>query len=263
MQNNKTLFFVITTLIALSLAIILDLCDSKFNWHDIIVEYHGLVLDLFVLGIVLTIYETIKEKKDKISEYHSKIDDIRSWESKEAMHKIISYINRLYDLDVTEFNLKNCYLKFGSLQEFNFSKSNFFNANLYGVNFLRSNLSYCKLGLADLSESGLNGTNFFNADLYHSILDSATIINCNFSNANLEHANLKNAKIIGSEFTNAKMKYCYLENAKVYDFYWFDYLKSCNVEGIEWLLDNYYVEPHSLQTDEIGEFWTICKKTSL
>jgi hypothetical protein len=263
MKINKILFFVITTLIAVSIAVVLDFNDPKFNWHDIIVEYHGLVLDLFVLGIVLTIYETLKQKKDSISEYHSKIDDIRSWDSKEATHKIVSYVNRLYDLGVTEFNLMNCYLKLGNLQEFNFSKSNFYNANLYGANFLRSNLSYCKLGLADLSESGLNGTNFYSADLYYAILNSASIINCKFSNANLDHANLQNARIINTEFTNAKMTYCYLENTKVYDFYWFEYLKSCNVEGIEWLTKNYYVDSKSLDRDEIGEFWTISKKSSL
>ena len=259
MLKNKTSFFIVTSLIA----IILDLVDKDFKWHDIIVEYHGLVFDLIVLGIILTLYENFKDKKDKISEYHTKIDDIRSWESDESTHKIVSYINRLYELDETKFNLSNCFLKYANLSEFNFSKSIFFNAKLYGANFLRSNLSHCKLGLADLTETSLNGTNFNEADLFHSILQSATIINCDFTNANLQHANLKGSRIIGSTFSNANMKYCLLEKVIVYDFNWFEYLKSCNVIGIEWLEQNYYIEINSLERDEIGEFWEICKKTSL
>lgn len=263
MFRNKTRFFISLTIIILLIAIFLDYIDNAFSWHDILVEFHGLVFDLFVLGILLTTYEKITEKKEKIERYHEEIDDFRHRKGKEAKFRIIGNIKRLYDLGVTEFNLMHCYLKNGDLKEYDFTNSNFYFANLNGASLLRSNLQNCKMGVSDLSNSNLSSAQFDNADLFHSSLVSATIINCSFRKTNLANTTFEKATIINSNFENANMKYINLNQVKVYNQDWFEQLKSFNVEGIDKIMDRYEIHDKTYSIDEIGEYWIITPKISI
>jgi hypothetical protein len=38
---------------------------ANFQWHDILVEANGMFFDLLVFGVLLSIYEALREKKEK------------------------------------------------------------------------------------------------------------------------------------------------------------------------------------------------------
>ena len=263
MLNNKTFFFIITTVAVILTGIFLDQNDDQFSWHDIIVEFHGLIFDLVVLGILLTIYENINDKKEKINRYSEEIDDFRHWKSDEAKFRIIGNIKRLYDLGVTKFNLMNCYLKDGDLQEYNFTGSNFYFANLAGSSLIRSNLTNCQIGICDLSRTHLVGTTFLNADLNHSLFNHAIITQCNFTNANLKNADFENSTINKSIFDNADMSNVILKNVRTYNQNWLQDLEQSKVIGIENILEKYYIEKSSSGKNEMGEeIWMVIEKTN-
>lgn len=104
--KSKIGLFIGLGIIVMIIAVILDFYDCNFSYHDILVEFHGLVFDLFVFGIILTIYETNKSKKEKaqadkkrktdlIERYTEEINDFKFWKSEEAMYRTRGLIKRL------------------------------------------------------------------------------------------------------------------------------------------------------------------------
>ena len=55
------------------------------SYKDIAVEFHGMVFDIILFGLVLTFYEWMTDRRDKINRYREEIDDYLGWESDEAM----------------------------------------------------------------------------------------------------------------------------------------------------------------------------------
>lgn len=257
---KKIHFFLLIFIIILGIGIILDFNDPDFNYHDIIVEFHGLMFDLLVLGLILGLYENYNDKRNKIDKYQEEIDDFRRWESEEAKFKTIGNIKRLYNLGIKKFNLSHCYLKDGDLQEYDFTDSNFAFADLRNVIFSRSNLTKCSFPVTNLQEALFVETIVHKTHLDHSDLSSSTLTNCDFSYSSLRNVNLKNAKICATDFNEADLSFADLENVKVYDMNWLQNLELNGVKGMEKLKERYYIDPSIFEHDEIGEYWIVLKK---
>jgi hypothetical protein len=119
--SSKIGLFVLLAILCLIIMIGSDFMDNEFSYHDILVEFHGLVFDLFIFGIILTIYESLKSKKEKlelkenkrlvlIERYKEEINDFRFWKSEEAFYRIRGLVKRLVDLGEEKINLSHCYL---------------------------------------------------------------------------------------------------------------------------------------------------------
>ena len=76
----------------------------------VLVEAHGLVFDLFIFGIVLTAYEVVRGKQDKVERYKEELDDYRGWEEEEAGYRVAGIIRRLEaeGIEDIDFNELNC-----------------------------------------------------------------------------------------------------------------------------------------------------------
>ena len=122
---------------------------SGFKWHDVIVESHGVLFDLLVFGILLSLYEALRDKRDKIERLHEEIDDYRGWDEKEAMYRIVGAIRRLNKLKINEINLSTCYLQEAKLQ----------GANLQTAKLQGANLQKAKLQGANLKGANLRAAN--------------------------------------------------------------------------------------------------------
>lgn len=66
---------------------ILSLLNYIFGVHvslnDLLEDARDMVFDLLVFGVLLSIYEALREKRDKIERLHEEIDDYRGWDEKE------------------------------------------------------------------------------------------------------------------------------------------------------------------------------------
>jgi hypothetical protein len=112
--------------------------DGEF-WNNVLVEAHGMLLDILVLGIFVLWLDQRRDEAFLSQRYQEEIDDFRNWKSEEATHRIVGNIHRLVKLGVTEIDLYNCYLKNANLREANLERSRLWgadlgNANLRGVN---------------------------------------------------------------------------------------------------------------------------------
>lgn len=186
---------------------------ADFSWHDLLVEANGMVFDLLVFGVLLSIYEALREKRDKIERLHEEIDDYRGWDEKEATYRIVGAVRRLRKLGVSSFDLSCCFL-----QEVNLHWENLQEIDFYGANLQRANLKKADLRKANLSYASLEGANLEEANLEGANLRSAKFQKANFQKANLSGtdivaAHLEEAILKGANLRGAVLQMAYLQGA--------------------------------------------------
>jgi uncharacterized protein YjbI with pentapeptide repeats len=230
-KNSKTNLFIFLAICFLMFVLFLDLFDTNFKFHDILVESHGLVFDLFIFGILLTAYESNNNKKEKIERYKEELDDYRFWESIESMYRTRGIINRLVNLGEKNLDLSFCYLatnksfhKYRDMKNWKFS----------GAILTQTYFSF----------SDMSNTDFVIANLQDSKFQNVNLTDCNFSNSNLNNV----------QFFECKLKNLNIENAIVNDEKWFDTLSNNKNLDVDILIKKY-----SLVKTDINDQYSLKK----
>jgi hypothetical protein len=220
-MKSKVYFFIILFLAGLAVVWFLDLKDANSFYHEIILASHGIVLDLLVLGIVLTLYEHFTEKKNKIERYKEEIDDLRFWRSEEAMFRIIGIVKRLNKLGVKELDLSHCQFKnfppFKDMTYWKFQCSSFINSHFIDIK--------------------LNGSNFFDSNIKNSYFIHSDLTACDFSLCILENVAFEQCVMNNVNFTNA-----YIENRN-----WFFVLENNENIGIDLLKQRFKISTATIK----------------
>lgn len=156
------------------------LYNSNF-WENVLVEAHGMLLDILVIGIFILWLDVIGKKQLTIERYKEEIDDFRGLKAQEVAYRIAGNIKRLNKLGITELNLENCYLTktnldncvltCSSLKGANLDETLFRGANLKKVNFFAAEMNRTNLCGANLEESNLIAVNLENV-----LIDDSTKI---------------------------------------------------------------------------------------
>jgi hypothetical protein len=254
------IFFFLLGLAATILIMIIDFNDPDFNWHDIIVEAHGLIFDLFVFGLFLTIFEFFRAKKEKIKRYQKEIEDLIQIKSEESRVRIISNINHLYDLGINTFYLFGAYLKNGNLQEFNLSNSKMLFMNFEKGSFLRSNLTNVDLRVSNLKKVSFTDASLVGANLSQSDCRGARFIITDLTNCDLSKTDLRKCRFVGCNYSNSDFTEAKLSNVLVDDLDWFSKLEDHNVKGIDKLKSRFIVDPNSGDNSQGVLLYQIRKK---
>lgn len=242
---SSILFFSGLVLLSVIILYFFDRSDAKFDWHDILVEAHGLVFDLIVFGVVITIFEYFRNRRENIKRYQENIQDYSGWQSDEAKHLIVSNINRLHDLGIRTFYLSESYLKGANLGDFDMSGSVMAFCNLENASFVRSNLNSVNLVAANLSNVYFTNTCLQNADLRNSNCKGTHFTVTDLRGCNFTHADLRNAVCIACDWKEAILTNANVENMIVDDINWMDELHRLSIAGADEIALRYFVDPKS------------------
>lgn len=224
--ENKITFFVYVA-VALGIVIVLidyytcNLYNSEF-WENVLVEAHGMWMDIILFGIILTLYERFTDEHKEIKKLHEQIDDYRGWNEPEATYKIVGCIKRLNKKGVTMINLNDCFLEGANLEGVNLRGSNLDCANLKKATLINVNLKYTRLRGANLQESYLTDANLYKADLKKANLRKANLAETNLQEATLNGADLKEAILYKANLKGAVLIEADLKQAD---------LREVNLEG--------------------------------
>lgn len=74
---------------------------------DVIVELHGFLFDLILLGVILLMLEKRQEWKENIQQLMEELDNYRSLEDPSATFEIIKIIKALNKQGITKINLSH------------------------------------------------------------------------------------------------------------------------------------------------------------
>ena len=209
-------FFLLAALLWGGFICLISIIRGKFDSDGFWVEANGMVFDLFVFGVLLSIYEALREKRDKIEHLHEEIDDYRGWDEKEATYRIVGAIKRLRKIGVREINLKSCFLKRADLEGINLERTYLLGANLEGANLVKANLMGAYLAYVNLQDAKL-----WKANLQGAILFEAYLLNAIFMEANLRGVELQGA-FVGNG--------------------WFEKLEKWSVKGREEIKEKYFID---------------------
>lgn len=205
---NRITFFQTALTVSVIIGIIIWVLPTlRPSLSDIAVEFHGMIFDVILFGLVLTYFEQRLKKRfeeeeqqqqrqERIERWKEEIDDYRGWDEKEAMYRIRGNIKRLRQEGVEELDLSLCYLQ---------------GAYLQGVNLQKANLQGADLQGADLQEANfvgayLQGAELQGADLLGAELQGAYLQEANFLAARLQEANLQGANLQGANFVAASLQ---------------------------------------------------------
>jgi BTB/POZ domain-containing protein KCTD9 len=207
-------FLLAATLWFIIMCCLNSLDGSNFQWHDLLVEANGLVFDLLVFGVLLSIYEELRTQKEKIERLHKEIDDFRGWDEKEATYRIVGSIKRLNDLGITKIDLHDCFLPNAVLRNAKFQGSNLSTVNFSGANLDGCDFTKAQLDNADFNNSSLMRCNFFESYCFKANFKNSNLRNAIFRQANIQNANFNEAAIQGIDRTGAKESNSSWENVR-------------------------------------------------
>jgi len=221
---TTSLVLLFVSILVISLSMKYYLSDFTNFWPQILVEAHGMIFDITIIGILIFWLNQNGEIRQRIRTYRDEIDDFRLWESDEAAFRTVGNIKRLNRHKIHEINLVNCYLSRTNLNYVNLKGSNLNSANLTNSSLIETNLENSRLNQTNLENSNLNqanlnasyasGANFKDAFLIKSRFENAFLIKANFKNAFLMEANLQGSYLMGADFENASLYKADLRGAK-------------------------------------------------
>jgi BTB/POZ domain-containing protein KCTD9 len=207
------LLIVTTLVVGLSFKYYINDFDSF--WEQILVEAHGMIFDIAIIGILLFWLNQNGEIRQRIRTYKDEIDDFRLLESDEAAFRMVGNIKRLNRHKIHEVNLVNCYLARTHLSYINLKGSNMNSVNLSNASLLETNLENTRLNQTNFENANLNqanlrgayasGANFKDAFLIKTQFENSFLIKASFINAYLMEANLQNSYLMGADFENASL----------------------------------------------------------
>lgn len=217
---------------------------SKEFWENVLVEAHGMILDLAIIGVVILYLDYRRDEKASIDKWLEDIDDFRYWVANEATFKIVGTVKRLNSKGISSINLSDCCLR---------------DANLSGVNLRGANLRGAKLESANFRNAVL-----IDAKLEGSVLIHASMRGCNMGGSNIERSNcreanfsgavLKDASLWRADFTDANARSADFRNADLKDvvFKGAD-LRSANFLGSRNLTTGQLLEASSLKDVKLDD----------
>lgn len=174
--------FILTIITLLAIYLSYEFYNVDF-YENVLVEFHGVIFDLLIIGLLLFWLNEKARISNEISRYTNEIDDFRGWESEEASRKILGNIRRLNKNGITNIDLHKCYLRNIKLGD---SKNSI---NLAGSNLYKT----------DFQGSTLKNVDFKNARLQNVNFKGVHFEKVNFLNSNLQGANFLDAKDLTAE----------------------------------------------------------------
>lgn len=206
--------FVFASAVVIGLTLFKYGYDGDF-YKNILVEAHGMLLDILVIGIFIFALHKLGEKRLDNKRYHDEIDDFKFWESEEAKFRIIGDIKRLNRNDITEIDLSYCYLKNAELGGVQLQGADLLKINLQGATLFGSNLQQTDLGFANLKETNLGQANLQEADLSKADIQKAVLVEANLQGADLTDAFLQEANLAGANLEKTNLLGANLKGAEL------------------------------------------------
>ena len=189
--------------------------DPAFR-EGLLVEAHGMWLDILVLGVLLAILNRVGEKRKRTRAYLEEIADLSGLQDQAVAHRLAGIIRRLNALGARPESLTSCYVEGiyidlrgvdlsgcvavncsfseAMLQDADLSGANLTGAAMEGTKLMQANLRGC-----DLKASNCRGAWFQGADLRRACFHRAVLSGVTWDGADLDGADIRGGEGISVE----------------------------------------------------------------
>lgn len=202
----------------------------KVDGPGVLVELHGLLFDIFLFGIALSLYDFYIQKKLRLERFIDELDDYRGWDGKEASLRIKGLLQRIFK----EFNSDRNFV--GLRQYFMVKRKAIDLSDMYlndciidyDLSFSGDKIEFTKVDFLKRNENRdailvLGDANYFSPQsaLHHSWGISGEVSNCTFISCKFKKVDFKdlifrdcnffNCKFEGSNFHNCTFEKTHFE----------------------------------------------------
>ncbi len=196
--------------------------DLEFR-TSILVEAHGMLLDILLLGVVLVFFIARVEKRHKIESLKKEIDYIRLLKTDEIKFKIKALITQLNDRNIYNLDLHQCYLSNidllgikvikGKVQAAAFTESNLSNSDFSKTKAERTFFNKSKITNCKFIQCNMFRVNFSGSISRKAFYKDSKLIKCTFDDADLINSDFRGCNLTDSTFINAFARSCDFRNA--------------------------------------------------
>jgi len=159
--------------------------------NNLIAEANGVLAELFLIGIVISIYEYRRRRKEELSAIEKELAQLLVSSSPEGVLRKTQLIDALIAKGRKPSNLRNHKLEKARLNGFDLS----------GVD-----MSFTILAGAAMVEMKLVGSNLFAADFSGGVLVQADLTGANLRETNFTKACLSRTNLVGSDVMHADFR---------------------------------------------------------
>lgn len=200
--------------------IVIKISSPFYNeafFENILVEAHGMIFDILILGVLFAWFAQGGEKQRDIKRYQEEIEDYRGWESDEAKYRIAGNIKRLNSLGVSNIDLHMMNLREADLCRLNLRNANLLHCKMEKACIEGTDFSGATLFFSDLSEAGDKTKRIFHiSDIVQTNFKNAKLSGAKFVKASLREANFTDAHATDTDFSKADLMYADFSNANLY-----------------------------------------------
>lgn len=202
---------------------------NKDFWENFLVEMHGIVFELSIIGVLILWLDSKRSKSGEITRLREDLEDYSSLDFPEINVKKLGHIKRLNQHNIKNIDVQNLVLnglkvkgiivegtrliglkiiagsivgsKFKSMKmrSSNFQRSTIKSTSFESCDLLKSKFDETICKGVDFSNSSLERADFTNSDLQSSIFNGCDVREAKFSGANLKHVSFHNSKYLTSE----------------------------------------------------------------
>jgi uncharacterized protein YjbI with pentapeptide repeats len=203
--KNPVLYFLLG-LIVVGIVFLVLKQHETLQKKDVLGTVFGFLLDILLFGVLLSLYEEWRERRERIRRYHDELSDFLAWQGEEGLLRKAGIIRRLNDMKAGFPSLNSIVLNKADLRGVDLRGANLYAADLREVNLQGANLRGATLTLANLRGANLWEANFQGAILAYTDLQDTTHLDTNFSGAILQEAKLQGVIFLGVDFQGANLQ---------------------------------------------------------
>ena len=183
-DNPKSSLFIGVSFLIIVLLGITDyflMSEDTYDIYDILVESHGLFFDLIVFGIILSVYEEWRSRKEQLQRCADELNHLKYSKASNAGQKAVVIAIKMQKLKAKEIDLSA------------------FDIEGYHIHYLKnmSNWRFGNLKKFSITISTISNTNFSGI-----LLQEVTFISCNFVNCSFALSKFENVTFLSCTFKN-------------------------------------------------------------
>lgn len=251
---KRLLFIIVLSLIFLDI-LVYPFVSNFFQ--NIIIEAHGIVPDLLIFGILMTIYE---KWRSKVEVHRGSIEEYLGQNTPEATAGILRIIREMNQLDASRFQLSECSLAEQDLRHADFTGSSFHRVNFEAADLTLVEMDNCRLRDINFTDAVLRSVTFSGSELDKINFTGAKLNDINFQKADLRSVNFTNADLRFWKNSPERIEHITLDGAMVESKQWLKRrLVDANVIGWRNATDSYEIDPTQYQDDR-GVYYLIKSK---
>lgn len=169
---------------------------NKDFFENLLVEMHGGIIDLLIVGVILYGFEIRRAKNDSIEEAQNDLVDLNYYSGSDASFRFYRTLRRLASLKVHKVSMPNA-----SLNDLKINSLSLSHSNLAAIDFSRSVLKDVRLQNCDLQAA-----QFFNSKLRHCIFENLNLERSKFVKSDLRGMNFETCIIEGTDFKDSNLQ---------------------------------------------------------